>query len=117
MIPPCFGFAGLGRCWGGLTSIPRRIALFDGGHSAWGVGTLGVLAVPILAERPVAAAAPALRKRAVRAAVVVVARFVPHEAFKRPMIAIREIHRIPPFGFGLGLAVGVAIYMKKRVSR
>lgn len=117
MIPPCFGFAGLKRCWGGLTSIPRRIAHFDGGHAAWGIGTLGVLAVPILAVRPVAAAAPALWKRAVRAAVVVVAGLVPHEALKRLVIAIGEIHRIPPFGFGLGLAVGVAIYMKKRVSR
>ena len=113
MIPPCFGFAGLKRCWGGLTSIPRRIALIDGGHAAWGVGALGVLAVPILAIRSVAAAAPALRERAVRAAVVVISGLVPHEAFKGPMIAIRIIHGIPPFGFGLGLAV----FMKKSVSR
>ena len=112
MIPPCFGFAGLGRCWGGLTSIPRRIALFDGGHAAWGVGTFGVLAVPILAVRSVATAVPALRKRAVRAAVVVISGLVPHEALKRLVIAIGEIHRIPPFGSGLGLAVGVAIYIK-----
>ena len=98
MIPPCFGFAGLSRCWGGLTSIPRRIALFDGGHAAWGVGALGVLAVPILSVGPVATAVPALRKRAVRAAVVVVAGLVPHEAFKGPMIAIGKIHGLPPFG-------------------
>ena len=82
-------------------------ALFDGGHAAWGVGTLGVLAIPILAVRSVAAAAPALWKRAVRAAVVVVAGLVPHEAFKRLVIAIGETHRIPPFGSGLGLAVGM----------
>ena len=107
MIPPCFGFAGLKRCWGGLTSIPRRIALFDGGHAARGVGTLGVLAVPILAVRSVAAAAPALREWAVRAAVVVIAGLVPHEAFIRLVIAIGKIHRIPPFEFGLGLAVGM----------
>ena len=99
MIPPCFGFAGLGRCWGGLTSIPRRIALFDGGHAAWGVGTFGVLAVPILAVRSVAAAAPALREWTIRTAVVVIAWLVPHEALKRLVIAIGEIHRIPPFGF------------------
>ena len=92
-------------------------ALFDSGHAAWSVGTLGVLAVPILAVWSVAAAAPALRERAVRAAVIVVAGFIPHEALKRLVIAIGEIHRIPPFGFGLGLAVGIAIYMKKRVSR
>ena len=106
MIPPCFGFAGLRRCWGGLTSIPRRIALFDGGHAARSVGTLGVLAVPILAERSVAAAAPALRKRAVRAAVVVVAGLVPHETFKCLVIAIGKKHWFPPFVFELGLAVG-----------
>ena len=82
-------------------------ALFDSGHAAWSVGTLGVLAVPILAVRPVAAAAPALRERAVRAAVVVISGLVPHEALKRPVIAIGEIHRIPPFEFGLGLAVGM----------
>ena len=57
---------------GGLTSFPRQIALADGGHAAWGVGTLGVLAVPIFAVRSVAAAAPALRERTVRAAVVVI---------------------------------------------
>jgi len=55
----------------------------------------------------VAAAAPALRERAVRAAVVVVAGLGPHEALKRLVIAISEIHRIPPFGYGLGLAVGL----------
>ena len=92
-------------------------ALIDVGDAAWGVGTLGVLAVPILAVRSVAAAAPALWERAVRAAVIVVAGLVPHEALKRLVIAIGEIHRIPPFGIGLGLAVGIAIYMKKRVSR
>ena len=92
-------------------------ALFDSGHAAWNVGTFGILAVPILAVRSVATAVPALRKRAVRAAVVVVAGLVPHEAFKCLAIAIREIHRIPPFGFELGLAVGAAIYMKKCVSR
>ena len=73
-------------------------ALFDGGHAAWGVGTLGVLAVPILSVRSVAAAAPALRERAVRAAVVVISGLVPHEALKRLVIAIGEIHGLPPFG-------------------
>ena len=63
--------------------------------------------MPSFALRVAAAAAPALRERAVRAAVVVVAGLVPHEAFKGPMIAIGEIHRIPPFGIGLGLAVGL----------
>ena len=82
-------------------------ALFDSGHAVWGVGTFGVLAVPILAVWSVAAAAPALWKRAARAAVVVVAWFIPHEALKRMVIAIGEIHRIPPFGFELGLAVGM----------
>lgn len=80
-------------------------ALFDSGHAAWGVGALGVLAVPILTIRSVAATTPALWKRAVRAAVIVVAGLVPHEALKRLVIAIGEIHRIPPFGIGLGLAV------------
>ena len=80
-------------------------ALFDSGHAAWGVGTFGILAVPILAVWSVAAAAPALWKRAVRAAVVVISWLVPHEALKRLVIAIGEIHRIPPFGIGLGLAV------------
>ena len=98
MIPPCFGFAGLGRCWGGLTSIPRRIAFFDGGHAAWSVRALGVLAVPILTIRSVAAAAPALRERAVRTAVVVISGLVPHEALKRLVIAIGKIHGIPPSG-------------------
>ena len=116
MIPPCFGFAGLGRCWGGLTSIPRRIALFDGGHAAWGIGTLGVLAVPILPLGTVAAAAPALRERAVRAAVVVVAGFVPHEAFKRPMIAIGKIHGIPPFGLYWAARLGLRYIYEKNVS-
>ena len=82
-------------------------ALIDVGDAAWGVGTLGVLAVPILAVRPVAAAAPALRVRAVRSAVVVISGLVPHEALKRLVITIGEIHRIPPFEFGLGLAVGM----------
>ena len=88
-------------------------ALFDSGHAAWSVGTLGVLAVPILAVWSVAAAAPALRERAVRAAVVVVAGLVPHETFKCLVIAIGKKHWVPPFGFGLGLAE----YIKKRVSR
>ena len=78
--------------------FPRRIALADGGHPAWGVGTLGVLAVPILPLWSVAAAAPALRERAVRAAVVVISGLVPHETFKCSMIAIGKIHGIPPFG-------------------
>ena len=39
----------------------------------------------------------ALRKRAVRAAVVVVAWLAPHETFKSLMIAIGKIHGIPPF--------------------
>ena len=81
-------------------------ALFDSGHAAWSVGTLGVLAVPILAVWSVAAAAPALRERAIHAAVVVISWLVPHEALKRLVIAIGEIHRIPPFVFELGLAVG-----------
>ena len=73
-------------------------ALFDGGHTAWGVGTLGVLAVPILTIRSVAAAAPALRERAIRAAVVVISGLVPHEALKRLVIAIGKVHDVPPFG-------------------
>ena len=44
------------------------------------------------------AAAPALRERAVRAAVVVIAGLVPHEALKCPMVAICKVHGIPPFG-------------------
>lgn len=44
------------------------------------------------------AAAPALRERAILAAVVVVAGLVPHEAYKGPMITIGEKHGIPPFG-------------------
>ena len=107
MIPPCIDLAGLKALWGGLTSFPRRIALVYGGHAAGSIGTLGVLAVPILAVRSVAAAAPALWERAVRAAVVVISGLVPHEALKRLVIAISEIHRIPPFGSGLGLAVGM----------
>ena len=73
-------------------------ALFDSGHAAWGVGTLGVLAVPILTIRSMAAAAPALWIRAVRSAVILIAGLVPHEAFKGAMIAIGKIHGIPPFG-------------------
>ena len=82
---------------GNITSF-EWMALANGGHAAWGVGTLGVLAIPILPLRSVAAAAPALRERAIHAAVVVVAGLVPHETFKSPMIAIGKIHRIPPFG-------------------
>ena len=89
----------------GITSFPRRIAFADGGHAAGSKGTLGKLAVPILAVRSVPAAVSALRVRAVLAAVVVISGLVPHEALKRLVIAIREIHQIPPFGFGLGLAV------------
>ena len=44
------------------------------------------------------AAAPALRKRAICSAVIVIAGLVPHETFKSPMIAIGKIHGIPPFG-------------------
>ena len=73
------------------------LPLIDGGHAAWGVGTLGVLAVPILTVRSVAAAAPALREWAVHTAVVVVAGLVPHKAFKGSVIAIGKIHWIPPF--------------------
>ena len=64
------------------------------------------------------ATAPALRKRAVCAAVVVVAGLVPHEALKRLVIAIGEIHRIPPFGSGLGLAVYIEKirFMVKRID-
>ena len=59
------------------------------------------------------------RERAVRAAVVVIVGFVPHEALKRLVIAIREIHRIPPFGFGLGLAVYIEKnrFIVKRILR
>ena len=113
MIPPCIDLAGLKALWGGLTSFPRRIALVYGGHAAGSIGTLGVLAVPILSVGAVAVAAPALRERAVRAAVVVVAGLVPHETFKCLVIAIGKKHWVPPFGFGLGLAE----YIKKRVSR
>ena len=56
----------------GTTSFPWRIALADGGHAAGSKGTLGKLAVPILAVRSVPAAAPALRVWAVLAAVIVV---------------------------------------------
>ena len=51
-----------------------------------------------LALRTAAAAAQALRERAVRAAVVMVAGLVPHESVKSPLIAIGIIHGIPPFG-------------------
>ena len=44
------------------------------------------------------ATAPALRKRAVCAAVVVVAGLVPHETFKCLVIAIGKEHGLPPFG-------------------
>ena len=93
-------------------------ALFDSGHAAWSVGTLGVLAVPILAVWSVAAAAPALWKRAVHAAVIVVAGLVPHEALKRLVIAIGKKHWFPPFGCGLGLAVYIEKirFMVKRIS-
>ena len=73
-------------------------ALFDSGHAAWGVGALGVLAVPILAVRPVTAVAPALRKQAFCAAIIEDAGLVPHKALKSPMIAIGKKHGIPPFG-------------------
>ena len=98
MIPPCLDFAGIEKLWGGLTSVPRRIALADGGHPARGIRTLGILAVPILAVRSMAAAAPAFRERAVHAAVVVITGLVPHETFKGPMLAIGKVHDIPPFG-------------------
>ena len=115
----CNSFWGKERLADGTTSFLRRIALADGGHAAGSKGTLGKLAVPILAVRSVAAAAPALRKRAVRAAVVVISGLVPHEAFKGLMIAIREIHRIPPFGSGIGLAVYIEKirFMVKRICR
>ena len=63
------------------------------------------------------AAAPALRERAIRAAAVEVAGLVLHEALKRLVIAIGEIHRIPPFEFGLGLAVYIEKirFMVKRI--
>ena len=81
----------------GVTSR-NRIAPANGGHSSKGIGALGVLAVPILAVRPVAAAAPARRAETVHAAVVVIAGFVPHEAFKSPMTAIGKARDLPPFG-------------------
>ena len=63
------------------------------------------------------AAAPALRERAVRAAVVVISGLVPHETLKRLVIAIGEIHRIPPFGIGLRLAeyIETIRFMVKRI--
>lgn len=89
-------FWGKERLADGTTSFPRRIALADGGHAAGSKGTLDELAVPILAVRSVPAAAPALLERAVRTAVVVISGLVPHEALKRLVIAIGEIHGIPP---------------------
>ena len=87
----------------GITSFPRRIALADGGHAAGSKGTLGELAVPILAVRSVPAAVSALRVRAVLAAVIVVGAGCPsHETFKSPMIAIGKIHGIPPFKGQIG---------------
>ena len=65
-------FWGKERLADGITSIPRRIALADGGHAAGSIGTLGKLTVPILAIWSVPAAASALRVRAVFAAVIVV---------------------------------------------
>ena len=64
-----------------------------------------------------AAAAPALRERTIRAAVVEVAGLVLHEALKRLVIAIGEIHRIPPFGIGLRLAeyIETIRFMAKRI--
>ena len=98
----------------GINSFPRRIALSSGGHAAGSVGTLGVLAEPILPVRSVPAAAPALRVRPVLAAVVVVAARRPsHETFKSPMIAMGKIHGIPPFKVKFGLC---GVY-KKSVSR
>ena len=66
------GFWGKERLADGTTAFPRRIALADGGHAAGSKGTLGKLAVPILAVRSVPAAAPALWVWAVLAAVIVV---------------------------------------------
>ena len=60
-----------------------------------------------LALRTAAATAPALRERAVRAAVVVVAGLVPHETFKRPMLAIGKVHDIPPFGLYWAVRLGL----------
>ena len=68
----CNNFLGKERLADGTTSFPRRIALADGGHAAGSKGTLGKLAVPILAVWSVPAAAPALRVWAVLAAVIVV---------------------------------------------
>jgi len=51
----------------------------------------------ILSVGSVAATAPAPRERAVCAADVVVAGLIPHEAFKRLMIAIGKVHSLPPF--------------------
>ena len=96
-------FWGKERLADGTTSFPRRIALADGGHAAGSKGTLGKLAVPILAVRSVPAAAPALRVWAVLAAVIVVGAGCPsHETFKSPMIAMGKIHGIPPFKGQIG---------------
>ena len=113
MFPPLFWF-GVLRSADGITSSPRRIALSSGGHTARGIGTLGVLTEPILSVRSVPAAAPALWERAVRAAVIVIAARRPsHETFKSPMIAMGKIHGIPPFIGEFGLC---GVYMKKSVS-
>ena len=99
-------FLGKERLADGIISFPRRIALADGGHAAGSEGKLGKLAVPILAVRSVPAATPALRVRAVFAAVIVVGAGCPsHETFKSPMIAICKIHGIPPLRSFWGFAV------------
>lgn len=82
---------------GNITSF-GWMALVNGGHAPGGEGTLRVQAETVGPERAMTAAAPALWIRAGRSAVILIARLVPHEAFKGTMIAIGKIHGIPPFG-------------------
>ena len=74
-----------------------RIAFVYGAHACRGVGALGIAAKSVAAIWPVIKAASALRVWAIHATVIVViAGRLSHEAFKRAMIAIGELHCITP---------------------
>ena len=80
----------------GNTSF-TRIAFAYGAHTGGGVGALGIEAKSVAAIWPVITAASALRVWAIHATIIVViAGRLSHEAFKRAMIAIGELHCITP---------------------